>query len=152
MIVANCMVLAHVCGQSEGAIAVSESRLTNDEARRISKLISRPPEFVELERDRNKAKSRRKPEPLRFKSVTIGDLIREGKLLEVHCGNCRPECHLYLHPEILCLPKSMPVPEAARHLVCSKCGAWNRETYNLICARPDARIGGVGYLSDFSRR
>jgi hypothetical protein len=45
--------------------------------------------------------------------VTIGDLIREGKLLEVHCGNCRPERHLYLNPEILRLPKRMPVPEAA---------------------------------------
>jgi hypothetical protein len=30
-----------------------------------------------------------------LKPVTIGDLIREGKLLEVHCGNCRPERHLY---------------------------------------------------------
>jgi hypothetical protein len=55
--------------------------------------------------------SRRKPQPLRFKPVTIGDLILEGKLLEVHCGNCRPERHLYLNPEILRLPKRMPVPE-----------------------------------------
>jgi hypothetical protein len=28
--------------------------------------------------------------------ATIGDLIRAGKLLEVHCGNCRPERQLYL--------------------------------------------------------
>ena len=34
----------------DGAIAVSDSRLTNDEARRISKLIARLPELVELER------------------------------------------------------------------------------------------------------
>ena len=34
------------------------------------------------------------------------DLIRKGKLLGVHCGNCRPEEHLYLNPEILRLPKS----------------------------------------------
>ena len=93
--------------------AASDTRLTNDEARRISKLISRLPELVEVERDRNKARSRRKPQPLRFKPVTIGDLIREGKLLEVHCGNCRPERHLYLNPEILRLPKRMPVPEVA---------------------------------------
>ena len=73
--------------------------------------------------DRNKARSRRKPQPLRFKPVTIGDLIRKGKLLEVHCGNCRPERHLYLNPEILRLSKRTPVPEVARHLVCSKCGA-----------------------------
>jgi hypothetical protein len=88
---ANGIILAHVYGQPDGGIAVSDIRLTNDEARRISKLISRLPELVELERDRNKARSRRKPQPLRFKPVTIGDLIREGKLREVHCGNCRPE-------------------------------------------------------------
>jgi hypothetical protein len=28
--------------------------------------------------------------------VTIGDLIQEGNPLEVHCGNCRPERHLYV--------------------------------------------------------
>ncbi len=66
---------------SDGAIAVSDTRLTNDEARRISKLIARLPELVELEKDRNKAKSRRNPQPLRFKPLTIG--IREGKLREV---------------------------------------------------------------------
>ena len=79
---ANGIVLAHFYGQPDGAIAVSDSRLTKDEARRISKLISWLPELVELEKDRNKARSRRKPQPLRFKPVTIGDLIREGKLLE----------------------------------------------------------------------
>jgi len=36
------------------AIAVSDTRLTNDEAPRISKLIARLPELVELEKDRNK--------------------------------------------------------------------------------------------------
>ena len=33
---------------------------------------------------------------LRFKPVTISDLIREGQLLEVHCASCRPEHHLYI--------------------------------------------------------
>ena len=98
----------------------SDTRLTNDEAGRISKLITRLPELVELERDRNKARSQRKPQQLRFKPVTIGDLIRDGKLLEVNCGNCRPERHLYLDPEILRLPKRMPIPEVASHLVCSR--------------------------------
>jgi hypothetical protein len=41
-------------------------------------------ELIELERDRNKARSRRKSQPFRSKPVTIGDLIREGKLLEVN--------------------------------------------------------------------
>jgi len=148
---ANGIVLAHVYGQPDGAIAASDTRLTNDEARRISKLIAELPELVEIERDRNKAKSRRKPQPIHFKKVTIGDLIREGKLLEVHCGNCRPERHLYLNPEILRLPKRMPVPEVAGHLVCSKCGTRNSETYNPIWARPDARVGGVEHYPDFSR-
>jgi hypothetical protein len=62
--------------------------------RRRKRLIVRPPELVELEKDRNRARSRLKPQPLRSKPVMIGDLIREGKLLEVHCGNCRPERHL----------------------------------------------------------
>ena len=103
------------------------------------------PELVEVERERNKARSRRKPQPLRSKPVTIGDLIREGGLLEVHCGNCLPERHLFLNPEILRLPKRMPVPEVAGHLVCSKCGARNSPTNNPIWARPDARVGGVGH-------
>jgi hypothetical protein len=101
-------------------------------------------------RRRNKARSRRKPQPLRFRPVTIGDLIRDRRLLEVHCGNCRPERHLYINPEILRLPKRMPVPEVANHLVCSRCGAKNKETYNPIWARPDARVGGVGHYPDFS--
>jgi len=69
---------------------------------------------------------------MQFKPVMIGDLIGEGKLLEVHRGNCRPERHLYLNPENLRLPKRMPVPEVARRLVCSKCGARNVETFNPI--------------------
>jgi hypothetical protein len=81
-----------------------------------------------MEKDRNKALSRCKVQPLRFKPATIGDLIREGMLLEVHCGNCRLERHLYLNPAILRLPKRMSVPEVASHLLCSKCGARNSET------------------------
>jgi hypothetical protein len=53
--------------------------------------------------------------------------------------------------EILRLSKCMPVPEVARHLVCSKCGARKSETYNPIWARPDARIGGVGHYPEYSK-
>ena len=49
---ANGMVLAHVYGEPDDAITVSETRLIYDEARRISQLISRLPELAEVERDR----------------------------------------------------------------------------------------------------
>jgi hypothetical protein len=42
--------------------------------------FGQPMSLVELERDRNRARSRRKPQPLYIKPVTIGDLINEGKL------------------------------------------------------------------------
>jgi hypothetical protein len=38
---ANGLALAHVYGQPLEAVAISDKRLTNDEARRISKLIAR---------------------------------------------------------------------------------------------------------------
>jgi hypothetical protein len=84
---ANGLPLAHVYGEPANAIAISDKRLTNHEAEIIARLIARLPELVELERDRNRARSRRKPQLLRIKPATIGDLIREGRLLEVHCGN-----------------------------------------------------------------
>jgi hypothetical protein len=109
----------------------------------------RLPELVELEKDRNKARSRRKPQPLHSKPVTVGDLIREGKLLEVHCSSCRPARHLYIAVGSLDLPKRMPVPEVADHLVCSLCGAKNSDPYHPICqagcqsARGDRPISGL---------
>jgi len=137
----NGVALAYVYGRDPDQISVSEQKLTADEARRISKLIARLPELVELERDRNRSHSRRKPRPLRSGPVSIGDLIREGKLLEVHCGACRPERHLYIDAGSLGLPRRMPVPEVADHLVCSRCGARNRDDHHPIWARPDARSG-----------
>jgi hypothetical protein len=80
------LALAHVYGQPPDAVAISDKRLTNKEAEKIARLIARLPELVELEKDRNRTRSRRKHQPLRFKPVTIGDLIRECKLLEVQCG------------------------------------------------------------------
>ena len=143
MIDANGLALAHVYGQPTAAIALSDQRLTDDEAERIARLIVRLPELVELERDRNKAKSRRDPQPLRSKPVTIGDLARDGKLLEVECSACRPSRHLYIEPLSLGLPKRLPVPDVADHLVCSVCGARNDELKRPIHARPDARVPGV---------
>jgi hypothetical protein len=101
------------------------------------------PSLVELERDRNKARSRRKPQPLRSKPVTVGDLIRDGKLLEVECSACKPSRHLDIEPLSLGLPKRLPVPDVASHLVYSICGATNDELKRPIHARPDARVPGV---------
>jgi hypothetical protein len=55
------------------------------------------------------------------------------------------------HQSRLRLPNRMPVPEVARHLVCSRCGAKNSKTYNPIWARPGARVGVVGHHPDFIR-
>lgn len=63
---AHGVTLAHVYGQPDGAVAVSDNRLAKHKARRISKLISPLPELVELEQDRNKARSRRNPQQLRL--------------------------------------------------------------------------------------
>src|SRR3954470_13587808 len=107
---ANDLALAHVYGQPTAAIALSDQRLTDDEAEKIARLIARLPELVELERDRNKAKSRRAPQPLRSKPVTVGDLAMDGKLLEVECSACQPSRHLYIDPLSIGLPKRLPVP------------------------------------------
>ena len=137
------LALAHVYGQPPDAIAFSDKRLTADEAEKLARLIVRLPELIELERDRNKAKSRRRSLRPPSRPVTLGDLARDGKLLEVECSACKPSRHLYLEPLSLGLPKRMPVPEVADHLVCSVCGARNDALQRPIHARPDARVPGV---------
>jgi hypothetical protein len=49
---ANGLALAHVYGEPPNAIAISDKRLTNNEAEKIARLIARLPELVELEKDR----------------------------------------------------------------------------------------------------
>jgi hypothetical protein len=131
-----------VYGEPQDAIATSDKRLTNSEAEKIARLIVRLPELVEMERERNKAKSRRRP-PIPYRPVTLGDLARDGKLLEVECSACKPPRHFYVEPLSLGLRKRMPVPEVADHLICSVCGARNDEIKRPIHARPDARVPGV---------
>ena len=58
----------------------------------------------------------------------------------------------HIEPLSLDLPKRLPVPEVANHLVCSICGAKNSVTYHPIGAGPDARVPGVtGRYPDFNR-
>ena len=142
MIDANGLALAHVYGQPRAAIAFSDQRLTDNEAEKIARLIVSWPELVVMERDRNKAKSRRRSPPA-YRPVTLGDLGRDGTLLEVDCSVCKPSRQLYIDPLSLGLPKRLPVPDVANHLVCSVCGARNDELKRPIHARPDARVPGV---------
>ena len=67
---ANGLALAHVYGLPPDAGAFSDKRLTDDEAEKLARLIVRLPELVELERDRNNAKSRRRAPPL-HRPVTL---------------------------------------------------------------------------------
>jgi len=50
--------------------------------------------------------------------VPIGDLIREGKSLEVHCRSCQLAHRLYVETGSLDLPKRLPLQEVANLLVC----------------------------------
>jgi hypothetical protein len=144
---ANGLALAPVYGQLPDAVAFSDKRLTDDEAEKLSRLIARLPERIELEQERNKAKSRRyRLDPLVRSLSGISPnahLTKNGTLLEVECSACRPVCHLYIEPPSLGLPERMPVPEVADHLVCSVCGAKNDELKRPIRSRPDARVKGV---------
>ena len=73
--------------------------------------------------------------------VTVGDLKRAGKLLEIGCLGCGR--HLYVDPAGVDLPDRLPVPQTAARLACSGCGAINQPTWHPISARPDARAPAV---------
>jgi hypothetical protein len=65
----------------------------------------RLPELVEMARDRNKARSC--VDRSRYGSSRDGRRLDPGgKLLKVHCANCRPERHIHFNPEILRLPRA----------------------------------------------
>jgi hypothetical protein len=123
---ANGLALAHVYGQPPAAIAFSDQRLTDDEAEKIARLIVRLPELVELERDRNKAKSRHRSPPL-HRPVTLGDLAKDSKLLEVECSACRPSRHLYIEPLSLGFAEGAAGAGCGQPSRLSVCGARNDE-------------------------
>jgi hypothetical protein len=54
---ANGLALAHVYGEPPNAVAISDKRLTDDEAEKIARLIARLPELIELERERNRPRA-----------------------------------------------------------------------------------------------
>ena len=70
--------------------------------------------------------------------VTIGDLRRDGRALEIGCMNCSR--HGYFDPHAFALPDTLPVPETADRLRCNRCGFRNTLSSVKVWARPDARV------------
>lgn len=63
--------------------------------------------------------------------VTLGNLVREDKLLGVYCRDC---CHERdVNPATVPLPAETPVPEVGKKMKCSKGGSRAVET------KPDRR-------------
>ena len=79
---------------------------------------------------------------MRHGSVTLGDLIANGRSLEFGCHICR--LHLYIDPAILQMTVTVPVPEVCDSLKCPQCGAENTEACSPVWARPDARPPKMG--------
>jgi hypothetical protein len=67
--------------------------------------------------------------------VTLGDLIREDKLLWVYCRDCGHERDV--EPLDLPLPGNTPVPHVGKRLKCSMCGS------RKISTTPELYPGGI---------
>jgi len=74
--------------------------------------------------------------------VTLGDLARDGKLLEVECSACKPFHHLHRATGAR-IAEAAAGADVANYLVCSVCGARNDELKRPIQAGPDASVPGV---------
>jgi hypothetical protein len=70
--------------------------------------------------------------------VTLGDLIRDDKLLWVYCCDCGHERDL--SPATVPLAPVTPVPEIGKHMKCSECGSRKIDT------KPELYPGGVKAL------
>ena len=67
--------------------------------------------------------------------VTLGDLVRDDKLLWVYCCDCGHERDV--NPAAVPLPAETPVPEVGKRMRCSKCGS------RKINTKPELYPGGV---------
>ena len=67
--------------------------------------------------------------------VTLGDLVREDKLLWVYCRDCGHERDL--NPANVPVPGDTPVPDMGEHMRCSKCGS------RKVSTTPEQYPGGV---------
>ena len=67
--------------------------------------------------------------------VTLGDLVREGKLLWVYCRDC---CHERdVDPATVPLPAETAVPNVGKRMKCSACGS------RKVTTTPEQYSGGV---------
>jgi hypothetical protein len=67
--------------------------------------------------------------------VTLGDLIREDKLLWVYCRDC---CHERdVNPANVPLPADTPALEIRKKMKCSSCGS------RVVETKPELYPGGV---------
>ena len=67
--------------------------------------------------------------------VTLGDLVRNDKLLWVYCCDCGHEHDV--NPASVPLPAEMPAPEVGKHMKYSVCGS------RKINTKPELYPGGV---------
>ena len=67
--------------------------------------------------------------------VTLGDLVRNDKLLWVYCCDCGHERDV--NPAMVPLPAETPVPTIGKHMKCSVCGS------RKINTKPGLYPGGV---------
>jgi hypothetical protein len=72
------------------------------------------------------------------KPVTLGDLMRDDKLLWVYCCACGHERDVT--PATVPLPSETAVPEIAKHMRCSVCGSRKIDT------KPELYPGGVATM------
>jgi hypothetical protein len=74
--------------------------------------------------------------------VTLGDLKREGRRLEIGCLSCH--FHDYVPVQRVRLPDDTPSPRAGDRMACPGCGRRNTEAGHPLWTRPDARQPGFG--------
>jgi hypothetical protein len=70
--------------------------------------------------------------------VTLGDLIRDDKLLWCYCCDCGHERDVT--PATVPLPHKIAVADVGKHMKCSKCGS------RKINTKPELYPGGVAAM------
>ena len=74
------------------------------------------------------------------RSVTLDELIRDGKRLWAYCRECQH--NRFLDPRDIPLPGSYPVPKVGKRMKCSACGSRN------IHSKPEWFMGNDWHRGD----